>query len=85
MYKPEFDVQWKGQFECLAPAIKERVAKKLKQILNGLPGRHLKHGSNFFVEEIGQYRICYISDEKKKIRCFCFVGDHKEYEKWVGL
>jgi mRNA-degrading endonuclease RelE of RelBE toxin-antitoxin system len=85
MYKPEFDEQWKGHFERLAPAVKERVVRKIKQVLEGLPGRHLRHGPDFFVEEVGQFRICYTSDEKRKVRRFFFVGDHKEYEKWLGF
>lgn len=85
MYASDFDARWKTYFERLSPAIKERVAKKIKRILEGLPGRHLKHDADFFVEELGQYRICYSSDEKNKVRCFYFVGDHKQYEKWLGI
>ncbi len=85
MYSPVFDENWNRQFNRLAPPVKERVVKKIKKILEGLPGRHLRLGSNFFVEEVGQYRICYTSDEKRKVRVFYFVGDHKEYENWLGL
>ena len=85
MYSAEFDEKWVGHFEAISPAIKERIAKKLRQILDGLLGRHLGRGSPFFVEEIGQYGICYASDEKRKARRFYFVGDHKEYERWLGL
>jgi hypothetical protein len=49
MYSPEFDPAWKGRFERLPEDLKARVVKKLKQILNGLPGRHLKHGLDYFV------------------------------------
>jgi hypothetical protein len=85
MYSSEFDEDWPKYFEPLAPVIKERIARKMRQVLAGLPGRHLRHGTDFFVEEIGQYRICYKSDEKRKTGKFCFVGDHKAYEKWLGL
>ncbi len=83
MYSSDFDPKWKDRFARLPEDIKERVVKKMKQILNGLPGRHLRFGLDFFVEEVGQYRICYKSFEDRKIRRFYFVGDHKEYEKWV--
>ena len=43
----------------------------------------LRFGVDFFVEEVGQYRICYKSFEDKILRRCYFVGDHKEYEKWV--
>jgi hypothetical protein len=36
----------------------------------------------FFVIEVGQYRIAYYCDEKKKEKVIHFVGDHKEYRKW---
>jgi len=84
MYSPEFDPAWKGRFERLPEDLKARVVKKLKQILNGLPGRHLKHGLDYFVEEVGQHRICYKTFEERKVRRFYFVGDHKDYERWLG-
>jgi len=83
MYSPEFDPAWKGRFERLPEDLKARVVKKLKQILDGLPGRHLKHGLDYFVEEVGQYRICYKTFKERKVRRFYFVGDHKEYKKWL--
>jgi mRNA-degrading endonuclease RelE of RelBE toxin-antitoxin system len=85
MYSIKFDRKWKEYFQELPDDIKERVAKKIKRIMEGLPGRHLRFGVDFFVEEVGQYRICYKSDEVKKIRTFYFVGTHKDYEKWIGI
>lgn len=85
MYSSEFDPIWKDRFASLSEDMKERVVKKIRPILNGLPGRHLHFGVDFFVEEVGQYRICYRSFEDRKIRRFYFVGDHKEYEKWIGI
>ena len=85
MYSSEFDPKWKERFARLPEDLKGRVVKKMKQILGGLPGRHLRFGVDFFVEEVGQYRICYKSYEDRKVRRFYFVGDHKEYEKWVRI
>ena len=83
-YLPRFEPEWKRRFEKLDNSIKLRIAKKVRQIIGGLPGRHLEHGLPYFVEEVNQYRICYSSDEGLKLRCFYFVGDHKEYRKWIG-
>ena len=85
MYQIEFDDEWNKLFNELTPEMKKKVWKKILQIESGLPGRHLRYGVDFFVEEVGQYRICYKSFEDKKIRRFYFVGNHKNYEKWIGL
>ena len=84
MYRIELDKEWDRYFGHIPKDIQARVWKKIKQIKTGLPGRHLRFGADFFVEEVGQYRICYKSFEEKKIRRFYFVGDHKEYERWLG-
>ncbi len=43
--------------------------------------RHL-HKTNYFVDEVGQFRILYrIFHEQLEIR-FYHVFDHKNYEKW---
>lgn len=82
MFTPEFDEKWKDYFEALPSDIQERVVKKIKRILEGLPGRHLQHGIPVFVEEVGQYRICYMENDKNKVRKFYYVGKHKDYDKW---
>ena len=84
MYTKDFDLNWKEYFEKLDNSVKVKIINKMKQILAGLPGRHLERGLPYFVEEVDQYRICYKSDEENKIRRFYFVGDHKEYLKWIG-
>jgi len=64
--------------------MKERVKKKLLQ-LKYLPSRHLQYGVDYFVKEVGQYRIVFKSDDKTRVRKFYFVGKHKEYEKFIGI
>lgn len=82
IYKESFDEKWPEYFNSLDHTIKERVAKKIKKILEFPEKRHLKKGARFFVDEIGQNRIVYrIFKENKEVR-FYFVGNHKEYEKW---
>lgn len=83
-YSLEFDDLWEGYYKNLPPDIKERVKKKLIQ-LKYLPARHLQYGLEYFVKEVGQYRIAFKTVENKKIRRFYFVGDHKEYEKFIGI
>jgi mRNA-degrading endonuclease RelE of RelBE toxin-antitoxin system len=81
MYEAEFDQDWPGYFQPLANDIKERIAKKIRKVLEYPQRRHLKEAS-FFVDEVGQYRIVYrVFEENKRVR-FYFVGSHKEYEKW---
>jgi mRNA-degrading endonuclease RelE of RelBE toxin-antitoxin system len=55
--------------------------KHIDKIANVSPGRHLKHGILFYVEEVGQGRIVYqvVNDTIFVLRCF---ASHKEYEKW---
>lgn len=83
MYSIEYDPKWDKHFENFSSDIQKRIWKKIMQIKTGLPGRHLHFGVDFFVEEVGQYRICYKSFEERKARKIYFVGDHKEYERWV--
>ncbi|MEW6329519.1 MAG: hypothetical protein AB1468_05375 [Candidatus Micrarchaeota archaeon] len=84
-YKLEFARGWEGYFEKLDRSMQERVWRKIQQLKTTTYARHLKKGLPFYVSEIGQYRPCYTIDEKKKIKVVYFVGDHKEYEKWLGL
>jgi mRNA-degrading endonuclease RelE of RelBE toxin-antitoxin system len=61
-------------------AVRERLIKVIAMMRSTEPGRHLKHGLDFFVEEVGQYRIVFrCINQEKRVH---FVGDHKEYEKW---
>jgi len=59
---------------------RNRIIKRIARMRGQPPGRHLRHGLDFFVEEVGQYRIVYTFEEDKKI--IYFIGSHKEYEKW---
>ncbi|HZX20431.1 MAG TPA: hypothetical protein VFF13_05440 [archaeon] len=82
MYEPTFDPHWKNYYDKLTNELKERVAKKLKKILEFPKKRHMKKSAKFFVDEIGQNRIVYrVFEENNEVR-FYFVGNHKEYENW---
>lgn len=87
MYSVEYDKNWEEYFEDVPPDIKKRFLKRLDKYTNfpSFAFRHEEHGLDFFVDEIGnQYRVLFTSDEKLKIRSFCFIGDHKKYEKFLG-
>ena len=81
-YAVEFAPGWREYFDKLDTSVQARVFKKIRQLETGFPGRHLKHGLDFFVEEVGGFRIAYKSDEALKIRKIYFAGSHKDYEKW---
>ncbi|MFA6064420.1 MAG: hypothetical protein WCW44_06300 [archaeon] len=61
----------------------QRIIKKMHELKEDKQFRHLKLGSPHFVLEAGQYRILFIEEEKKRI--LIFVGNHKDYEKWIGM
>ena len=84
-YTLEFDSDWTKYYGKLDRSIRNIVRKKLLKLKSGVEGRHLKHGLDYFVLEFGQYRICYKKDEARKAKRIYFVGDHKEYEKWIGI
>lgn len=82
MNSATYEEEWTGHFEKLENTIKERIAKKIRKVLDFPEKRHLKKDADFFVAETGQYRIIYrIFEEKQEVR-FYFVGNHKEYENW---
>jgi len=84
-YSLEFAKGWEDTFGKLDRSMRERVWKKIQQPKMQMPARHLKQGLAFFVSEAGQYRIAYKADEKRKVKTIYFVGDHEEYEKWLGI
>ncbi|MDO8554541.1 MAG: hypothetical protein Q7S22_07065 [Candidatus Micrarchaeota archaeon] len=86
MYVLEFENDWKKYFRSVPPDIQLRFKKRLEKYENfpTVSFRHEKHGLDYFVDEIGQYRVLFTSEETSKIRRFYFIGDHKEYEKFLG-
>jgi mRNA-degrading endonuclease RelE of RelBE toxin-antitoxin system len=84
-YSLDFAEGWEAYFEKLDKSMRERVWRKIQQLKTIPHSRHLKHGLDYFVSEVGQYRIAYKINEEKKTKILYFVGDHKDYEKWLGL
>jgi len=82
-YKLEFADEWGYYFEKLDRGMRDRVWKKIQQLKQPLPSRHLRHGYAYSVAEVGQYRIVFREFEEKQVKLVYFVGTHKEYIKWV--
>lgn len=82
MFSLEFDSDFMEYFKKAPPDIRKRLSKYEQFPTSSF--RHEKYGVTYFVDEIGQYRVCFVSDENKKLRIFYFIGDHKEYEKFLG-
>jgi len=73
---------WNDFFDKLDDNLKLRVISKINLILEFPHKRHLKGKANYFVSEIGQYRLTYkIFEDNKEVR-FYFIGKHKDYESW---
>jgi len=87
MYTLEFDEDWRTYYKKVPPDIQKRFKKRLNkyEIFPTISFRHAKYGVEFFMDEIGQYRVCFVSNENSKIRRFYFIGKHKEYEKFIGI
>ncbi len=84
MYKITFHPNWDQYFLKLDNSIQIKILKKIEKLQYLPPGRHLKQGIDYFVEEIGQYRVAYNLKSKNHKKIY-FVGTHKDYEKWLGL
>lgn len=86
MYSLKFDLDWLSYFEKVPEEVKKRFLKRIGKY-ESFPTfsfRHSRHGLGYFVDEMGQYRVCFVSDENEETRTFYFIGDHKEYEKFIG-
>jgi len=82
MYLIDFHESARERLFRFDKSIRIRFYKKIDKMQVEPPGKHLKHGFPYFIEELGQYRIAYFCDEEKKSKLICFIGDHKEYEIW---
>ncbi len=86
MYILEYDESWDKYFQKVPPDIKKRFLKKVDKysIHPTIAFEHKKYGVPFFSDWIGpNYRVCFTCDEDKNKRIFYFIGDHKEYERWL--
>jgi mRNA-degrading endonuclease RelE of RelBE toxin-antitoxin system len=72
---------WDKYFRKFDKGIQHQILKKISQLMTTSNHRRL-HQSKFCVEEVGQYRICFIITEETKTKYIHFIGNHKQYEKW---
>jgi len=75
---------WDVNFRSFDKPIQDRIMKKILQLRHSNTARHLQHGFQFFVHEVGSYRIAFENYEREKTRRIIFVGTHKQYEKWYS-
>jgi len=83
MFEIGYDKDWTSFWKKIPREQHERILKKILELKEDKQFRHLKLGSPYFVLEVGQYRICFIEEDTKRI--LMFVGNHKDYEKWIGM
>ncbi len=76
-------VEAEVQLSKLDNSLRIRILKKIKQMETKEVGRHLEKGLPYFVEEIGQYRIAFSLNKQQTEKHVVFIGDHKEYDKWI--
>ena len=83
-YQIIFDESVNKQLNKVDKSTKMKIFKKINKLEKEILSRHLKQGLPFFVEEVGQYRICFEIDEKERTKKIFFIGNHKQYEKWYS-
>jgi len=85
MFELEFDEDWDYWFSKAPQKLQKRFINRREKYENYPIFEHAMHGKPYFKDKIEkQYRVLFVSDEKKKIRRFYFIGDHKQYEKWLN-
>ena len=80
-WKLKFREGWNKHFKKFDKTIQDKILKKIKQMKETLNARTMR-SSRYRIEEVGQYRIAFIQDEKTRTRKIHFIGNHKQYEKW---
>ncbi|PIU21262.1 MAG: hypothetical protein COT15_03245 [Candidatus Diapherotrites archaeon CG08_land_8_20_14_0_20_34_12] len=83
-YSIEYISDWNINFIKFDKSVQEKILKKIAQLKLEISARHLYY-INCYVVEAGQYRIVFKTDERVLIRKIVFVGNHKQYEKWLGI
>lgn len=87
MWTLEFGSDWIYWYSKLDRSLAIIALKRMSDMKKGeRQYQHLKYGSPFFKDEFEHqnFKICFLEDEEKKIRTLYFVGDHKNYDKWLG-
>ncbi len=82
-YLIDFKPGWDKFFSKLDKGIQKQIWKKIQKQKNETQTRHLKHGINFYVVEVNQNRIIIKINEVENKKTIHFIGNHKQYEKWL--
>ena len=82
MYNILFEKGWDQYYKNYDSALQERIMKKIEKQQEEHKTRHLKHGLEFYVVEVGQYRCAIKINESTKTKVVYFIGNHKQYEWW---
>lgn len=77
----KYNKGWDKYFNKFEESIQIQILKKINQIKSINVHRRL-HKSRYSVEEVGQYRICFIVETEIRVKHIYFVGNHKQYENW---
>ncbi len=79
-FRVEYHPKARERLLALDPSVQARMVKRAKRMAEEDPGRHLRHGYDFFIIEMGKYRIAYT--RRNGLKMIYFAGDHKDYERW---
>ncbi|MFA5382536.1 MAG: hypothetical protein WC356_05170 [Candidatus Micrarchaeia archaeon] len=82
-YKIKYALGWDMHYSKMDNSQRIPIAKKIKKLKQKKKTRHLHYGLQFSVDEVNQYRIVYKIFEKEKFVRIYFIGNHKQYEKWL--
>ncbi len=84
MYSLKYIGNWNKHFDEMNNSTKAQIWKKIQKQVGEIKTRHMKQGLDFFVLEVGQYRIALKINEQQKTKTIYFIGNHKQYEKWYA-
>ena len=87
MWNISFTDDWTHWISKLDESMLQIARKRIDDIEKGERRyEHLGAGLPFFKDEFGgqRYRICFKEDAAANTRMLVFIGDHKNYEKWMG-
>ncbi|MBN1941619.1 MAG: hypothetical protein JW772_05570 [Candidatus Diapherotrites archaeon] len=82
MYKLDFKPGWDIYFSKMDKKTQGQIWKKIQKQKTETKSRHMRFGLEFYVLEIGQYRVALKLKEKEKLKTVWFAGNHKQYERW---
>ena len=82
MYTLNYNPDWDIYYSKMDLSIQKRIWKKIQKQKEETKTRHLRHGIEFYVVEMGQYRIALKINDKEKVKTIWFIGNHKQYETW---